>query len=314
MPTVLLPRASIRHRHDWMATILWRMDSAPQWDLFRTFEAVARKGTFTAAARALDLSQSTVSRHIALLEGESGAPLLTRAKTVELTERGRALLEAIQPMVSAATAARTALASEPEIEGELTITTVGEVLRWVLAPRLGDLYRSFPRLRLRVLADNQVHSLAANEADMALRMRRPERGELVSKRLGKESFGFFVARSVELGKETPWLGLTGSLSHIAEHVHASRAFSSRPPRLLVEDLEALGMAVHAGLGVAVLPRRFAARFDDLIEVRPGTVGAKDLGPIPTRAVYLVVHRAKARLPNVRAVARWLEGVFKGLDH
>ncbi|MFO0551119.1 MAG: LysR family transcriptional regulator [Polyangiaceae bacterium] len=312
MSVVLPPRGPTHHRQIWMAAILWRMDGAPQWDLFRTFEAVARKGTFTAAAGALDLSQSTVSRHIALLEEESGAPLLTRGKTVELTERGRSLLEAIGPMVSAATAARTALTSEPEVEGEITLTTVGEVLRWVLAPRLGDLYRVYPRLRLRVLADNQVHSLAANEADMALRMLRPARGELVSRRLGKESFGFFAGRALELGKATPWLGLTGSLSRIPEQAHAARAFAGRPARLLVEDLEALGMAAHAGLGVAVLPRRFAARFDTLVEVRPSAVGAKELGPIPTRAVYLVIHRAKARLPTIRAVARWLEGVFKAL--
>ena len=288
------------------------MDAVPQWDLFRTFEVVARKRTFTAAARALGLSQSTVSRHVALLEGQSGTPLLSRGQTVELTERGRALLDAVLPMVSAATAARAALVSEPEIEGTVTITTVGEVLRWVLAPRLGDFQRSFPRLRLKILADNQVHSLAADEADMALRMARPARGELFSKRLGRETFGLYAARSLALVPTTPWLGLTGSLGRIPEQAHAARAFASRPPRLLVEDVETLAIAAGAGLGVAVLPRRLAARFE-LVEVRPSAVGAKELLPIPARAVYLVLHRSKARLPNVRAVAHWVEDVFKALE-
>lgn len=289
------------------------MDSTPQWDLFRTFETVARKATFTAAAKALHLSQSTVSRHIALLEGQSGAPLLSRGRTVQLTERGRAVLEAIAPMVSAATAARTALVSEPEVEGEVTIATVGEVLRWVLAPRLADLYRSFPRLRLRLLAGNQVHSLAAGEADLALRMTRPARGELVARRLAVETYGLFAARSLALGKATPWLGLTGSLSRIPEQMHAARAFAKRAPRLLVEDLEALGMAARDGLGVAVLPRRFAARHAELVEVRPAAVGARPLAAIPARAVYMVVHRSRARLPKVRAVAQWLDAVFKDVD-
>ena len=49
-----------------------------QWDLLRTFEAVARLGSLTAAARALGSSQSTVSRHLARLEDVAGSPLLLR--------------------------------------------------------------------------------------------------------------------------------------------------------------------------------------------------------------------------------------------
>jgi len=293
------------------------MAAEPPWDLFRTFAAVIRCGGFTAAARGLRLSQSTISRHVALLEEDAGSPLFERTAPVQLTERGTALLAAVEAMGAAAAKAHAALESTAEVEGEVTLTTVGEIVRWVLARRLADLYRSFPLLRVTILADNRVHSLAGNEADIALRMARPSRGELVARKLAVESFGLYASSLLELGPGAPWLGLGGSLARIPEQGHARRAFASRAPRLLVEDVDSLGIAVEAGLGVAVLPRLYAARLERVVEVRPSSVGARDLGPIASRALWLVVHRSKRNLPKVRAVSEWLGSVFdaaKGRRH
>lgn len=276
-----------------------------EWDLLRTFEAVARLGSFTAASKTLGLSQSTVSRHLSKLEEGAGSPLLLRETPIQLTRRGEALLAAIQPMVDAAVAARAALDDTPELSGEVTITTVGEMVRWVLVGLLPGFYAMYPRLRLRILADNQITSLAAGEADVALRFVRPGRGDLVTRKLRSESYGFFASAALDLHPEVPWLGLTGSLSRIPEQRHAERAFADRPARLLVEDVETLGMAVDAGLGVAILPRAFVARVSGLVEVTPEAVGARDLGEIARRDVWLVVHRSRQRLPKVRAVVQWL---------
>ena len=286
------------------------MTQETQWDLFRTFEAVARLGTLTAAAKALGVSQSTVSRHLAALEEDAGSPLLLRQSPSKLTERGEALLAAIAPMVDAALIARAALADRPELEGQVTVATVGEVVRWTLTRKLASFYRAYPRIGLRILADNRISSLAAGEADVSLRMTRPERGELFARKLSTVSFGFFVAASLEPSPTMPWLGLTGSLATIAEARHATRAFrpAVRPPRLLVEDVESLGLAVQAGTGAAILPRSFAARLA-VEEVSPKAVGAEDLGPIPDRELWMVVHRSKQRVANVRAVMGWLSRVF-----
>lgn len=289
------------------------MTSDAQWDLFRTFEAIVRRGSFTAAAKALGLSQSSVSRHLARLEADAGAPLLARTTPVHPTARGAALLAAILPMVDAATVARATLASTPELRGQITITTVGEVVRWALTPALGAFYRAYPELRLRILADNQVRSLAADEADIALRLARPARGEVYARKLRVETYGLFAAATLlarlPRPAELPWLGLTGSLAQIAEQRHAERAFASRPPRLLVEDVESLGHAIQAGMGVGVLPRGFAARLSGVDEVRAAQVGARELGPIPSRALWLVVHRRKRSIPGVRAVIDWLEATL-----
>jgi DNA-binding transcriptional LysR family regulator len=285
--------------------------ASASWDLLRTFEAVARHGSLTAAAHRLGVSQSTVSRHLLRLEEDAGSPLLLRETPARLTARGAALLAAVQPMVEAALGARAALESTSELRGQVTVTTVGELLRWVLARELPRFFEAHPHLRLRVLANNQIDSLAAGDADIALRLARPLRGELVTRRLATESFGFFAASSLRLDAEVPWLGLTGSLARIPEQRHAERAFASRRARLLVEDIESLGLAVQAAMGVAILPRQLAARLVDVDEVRPAAIGARDLGPVAARDVWMVVHRSKQREPKVRAVMGWLERALGG---
>jgi len=283
------------------------------WDHLRTFEAVARLGSLTAASVALGVSQSTVSRQLSRLEESAGSPLLLRESPVRLTERGDVLLAAIEPMLDAALSARAALEHTPELRGQVTITTVGELVRWVLVEQLATFYADHPALGLRILADNQLSSLAAGEADVSLRLMRPERGDLIAQKVFTESYGLFISGKSTPSVSTPWLGLTGSLSLVPEQRHAERVFASRPPRLLVEDVESLGGAVESGLGVAVLPLGFASRLEGLVEVVPGQVGGRDVGPIPSRALWLVVHRSKQHVPKIRAVIAWLNEVFENLD-
>lgn len=276
------------------------------WDALRTFHAVAKHGGFAAAGRALGISQSTVSRHIAELEGK-GAPLFSRLRAGELTERGAGLLAVVEPMAAAASGVSLALSSS-ELDAEVTLTTVGELVRWVLAAQLPSLFRAHPRLRLTIHASNENQSLAADEADVALRMERPPKGDLFAKKLATESFALFASSSLPLNDETPWLGFSGSLARVPEARVAVRAFAGRPPRLLVPDIDSLGLAVEAGVGMAVLPRLYATRLKDVVEVSPRAVS---VGPLTPRSLYFVVHRKKRDWPKIRAVADWLGRVFAG---
>jgi DNA-binding transcriptional LysR family regulator len=282
------------------------------WDHLRTFESVARLGSLTAAAKALGVSQSTVSRQLKQLETRAGSPLLLRDTPVTLTPRGTELLAAIAPMLESALAAESALDDRPELHGIVSVTTVGELVRWVLVPAIPKFFARHPRLGLRVLADNRVSSLAAGDADIALRFVRPRRGDLVARKIHTEHYGLFASKGLQLHPEVPWLGLAGSLAGINEQQHAQRAFADRAPRLLVEDLESLGMAVRDEVGVAVLPRGFGSRLPDVVEVEPAAVGALDIGPVASRALWMVAHGSKARVPKVRAVMDWVVEVFETL--
>src|ERR1700755_490396 len=71
----------------------------------RTFVTIARLGSFSAAARELGYTQSGVSQHIAVLEADVGAVLLTR-RPVAVTEGGARPLEQAEPILLRLDAAR----------------------------------------------------------------------------------------------------------------------------------------------------------------------------------------------------------------
>jgi DNA-binding transcriptional LysR family regulator len=276
-----------------------------EWEHLRTFEAVARLGSLTKAAKALGVSQSTVSRHLDRLEASARSPLLLRESPAKLTERGEAVLGSIGQMIEGALAARCALEQSEALSGEVTVTTVGELLRWRLVSRMSSFDALHPQVRVRVLVNNGIHSLAADEADIALRWVRPQRGELVGRRLRVESYALCAARGLRLGPEVAWLGLAGALADIPEQRYAARVFEGRAAKWRVEDLESLGRMVEAGLGVGVLPRRFAARLKEVREVSAQEVGGQAGGALPERALWMVMHQSKQRIPRVRAVSEWL---------
>ena len=284
-----------------------------EWDLFRTFEVVARLGSLTAAAQALGVSQSTVSRHLMRLEKKAGSPLLLRETPICLTQRGEALLSSIQPMVNASLVAESVLEEEVELRGEVTITTTGELIRWVLADHFASFFAVYPSLQLRILADNRVNSLAAGEADIALRFQQPTRGELIAKRIYTERYGCFLSKELTFQPDVPWLGLAGSLSQLREQMWAAQIFEGRTPRLLLEDFESLGKAVEAGLGIALLPLGVARELKGVVHIPFEAFGIEDEEAIPTKKLWMVVHRSKQRLPKVRAVMEWLSEIFAALS-
>ncbi len=277
------------------------------WELLHTFETIARLGSLTAAARALGVSQSTVSRQLSRLEEDAGSPLIVRETPIRLSDRGIALREALKPMAMAAVGVADALDRRPSIQGLVTIATVGELLRWVLVNHLPKLAQAHPDLELKILAGSEVASLASGEADIALRFAKPTRGDLVAQRLHTEHYGFFVGQTLNAHQSTDWLGLAGSLAHLPEQRAAEIAFEGRRPRFLLEDVESLAKAVQANLGVAVLSKGLAASYK-LRAVEPEDVGASETA-IPSRGLWLVVHSSKQKLPKVRAVATWLRSAL-----
>jgi DNA-binding transcriptional LysR family regulator len=78
----------------------------PGWELWRTFDAVMREGSLSAAARTLSLTQPTAGRHIAELEAALGAgALFTRSgRGLQPTEVAEALAPHAQVMAAAAAA------------------------------------------------------------------------------------------------------------------------------------------------------------------------------------------------------------------
>src|SRR5688572_14429819 len=169
--------------HSGMAKkVAHRQSSLENWGDLDLFLKVARAGSFTAAARALGIEQSTVSRRIRQLEQDLELTLFERQATRSiLTPIGETLAkraEAIEANVHAFV--DEAQGSEREVSGTVRIALTESIAVYSVIPDvLPVLRKAYPHLKIELLTSYAVARLGQREAEIALRFFRPESGDLV---------------------------------------------------------------------------------------------------------------------------------------
>ena len=163
------------------------------WSAIRDFLAVAETGSLSAAARQLKVSQPTLSRRIADLEESLSATLFLRTpKGLLLTETGEGMLKDARNMETLALAIeRQADAGREALEGTLRVSaTEGLGVKW-LPKCLKSFHDRYPRLQVEILIDNRTVNLVRREADIALRLFRPEQPDLIARKIGSIHMGMY---------------------------------------------------------------------------------------------------------------------------
>lgn len=171
------------------------------WNHIRAFLATAETGSFSAAARQLRQTQPTLSRQIAALEQDLGVMLFERVgRTLEITQAGLELLDHTRKMGDAANRiALTASGQAQSIEGRVRITASDVMSAYVLPDLLREIRTQAPRLRIDVIASNDIQDLMRREADIAIRHVRPDQPDLIAK-LVQEASGHFYATTEYLNR------------------------------------------------------------------------------------------------------------------
>jgi DNA-binding transcriptional LysR family regulator len=135
------------------------------------FVAVIENGGFSAAARALGVSTSAISKRVNQLEQHLGAQLLHRTtRKLSLTEAGERYFEHAALALSAATdaeAAVTELQGEPQ--GNLKISSPMSFGRLHVAPLIPKFLKRYPRLTVELVMDDRTVDLVAERLDIAIR-------------------------------------------------------------------------------------------------------------------------------------------------
>ncbi|NBB96905.1 MAG: LysR family transcriptional regulator [Alphaproteobacteria bacterium] len=166
------------------------------WSHLQSFLRVAQAGSLSAAARASGQSQPTLGRHIRALETTLGQPLFSRQPDGQkLTAVGAALLDDARAMQDAAARmAMTAAGASARLEGTVRITAARVVAHWHLPPILARLRTEEPGIQIDLVASDTAENLLFGEADIALRMFRPDRGDLMAQKLADLPLGLYAAR------------------------------------------------------------------------------------------------------------------------
>jgi len=155
------------------------------WALVRSFLAVLDAGSLMGAARRLGAHQPTLSRHVAELEAQLGAPLFERTgRGAVPTAMALAIAEPARRMEEAAAAMGRSFAVRAQASsGTVRVTTSLVAATWLLPAVIGELQLAEPGITIELVASNQLSNLLRREADIAVRMVRPVQGSLVARKL-----------------------------------------------------------------------------------------------------------------------------------
>lgn len=137
------------------------------------FIAAAEAGSVTGAARALSISQSSVTEAIRALEDDLGVSLFDRqARGLEITHKGSAFLRHARQILADVATARSSFREEAETaSGRLSLGVTSLVAGYVLSDMLARFRRAYPKVTLNVIEDNGdyiQHLLIGGELDVAV--------------------------------------------------------------------------------------------------------------------------------------------------
>jgi DNA-binding transcriptional LysR family regulator len=249
------------------------------------FVRVVDEGSFSAAARALHLPKSSVSRAVSLLEEALGARLLQRStRQIRLTEAGTTFYERASRGLAGVEEAASAVADlQGSLRGPIRITAPGDAGAWLLAPLVARFAAEHPAVYVELVLTGRVVDLVAEGFDFALRAAPMHDSALVARKLAPVEVALWAAPAYLARRGTPT-----RVADLAEH----DCVLFRPDRgratwklegpageervavagpVGADDFTFVQRIVLAGTGIGLLPSflcQGATRDGDLVRVLP----------------------------------------------
>lgn len=287
------------------------------WDDLRVFLAVARNRRVGPAARALGIDATTIARRLQRLEAALDSQLFEQVGADRiLTLRGSALLAHAESVEGATLEALADVKGERHsLHGHIRLSVAEGFGTYILAPALPAFHAAHPGIRLDVITASGFLNPSKREADMAVMLARPQRGDLHVQKLGDYRLRLYASRSYLATRGEPQ-----DRSALKDHALVGYV----PDFLFSPELDYLD-EVHTGLeaslrsssigiqrrlvidggGLGILPDFMVADADDLVVVLPGDV-------VITRSFWLVTHSNQRKLARIAAVSNLLRTCAEGL--
>ena len=286
------------------------------WELYRSFLGVLQEGSLSGAARALGVAQPTVGRHIAALEKALKLPLFTRSQAGLLpTEAALALRSDAEAMASTAAALQRTAASQGEgVRGTVRVTASEIIGVEVLPLILTRLRTQYPELKIELLLSNRVQDLLHREADIAVRMLRPQQELLVARRIGEVELGLHAHQSYLQQHGTPHtradlaqhalIGFDTETPFIRSVGKSLQGVFTRDNFALRSDSDLAHWAlIQAGAGIGICQVALARRRPELVRLLPEQVTL----PLET---WITMHENLRHSPRCRAT---FDALVEGLE-
>ena len=205
--------------------------------------------------------------------------------------------------------ARTLASSQTQAAGTVRITASVPVAVFLLPPVLARMRLRLPEVQVEVVSDNAVSNLLRREADIALRMVRPQQNSLVAKKIGNVELGIYAHKNY-LARHSPVRAPADLLRHeligndtdptILDGFAANGYPITREVfALRTDDFIVQWQAVRNGLGIGFFADYLTRSDPDVVRLL-----AKQL-KVPPLPMWLAVHREIRTNPRIRQVYDFL---------
>ena len=287
------------------------------WELIQAFSTVAKSGSLSKAAKALNTSQPTLSRQIALLEKRLEITLFERStQGLKITDLGAKLIESSDMMLQASEQfMRTASGSTLSLAGNVRISANEVIGLYYLPEAITEFNQRYPEIQVEIDISNQSTSLHKRDADIALRMFRPTQPELIAKRLPNIELNF-VASNDYLRK----YGHPKNLQEIAQHTLIGYDKDSQ----FIKSIKKLGFPIsekdfylktdflplqielaRKGAGITITHKHLINQWSELNEIMSDVT-------LPHLELWLVCHADVQHNRRIRVLMSYLTIYFEEL--
>ena len=262
----------------------------------RAFAALARRGSFSAAAEELVISQPAVSKHVAELEAELGTPLVVRgSRRIRLTPAGEFVADHIERAEAlVAQAGRGARSLAGAETGRLAIATSGTGM-YLAIDAISEFHAAHPRVELDVqigTSEPIVELVRAHRAELAIVGGFTAARDVESETLVEDDIVLVAAPAVARSRPTlrdlerlTWISREEGSSTRAAFEAAWRDLGITPTgRISLPSWEAVKLAVAKGAGVSGI-----SRYAVTTEVAAGTLAVLKVPGWRVRRHFSLVH-------------------------
>jgi len=246
------------------------------------FTRVVERGSFTAAAKAIGLPKSSVTRGIARLERELNVRLIQRTTRQRgVTDAGRELFERVRGAVGALEDATDTVREHGHAPaGVVRVTANPDSWMMGLPEALADLRSKLPRIHVELIVTTRIVDLVAEGIDLGLRAGKLADSSMIARRVGDTNAGLFASKAY-LKKR----GLPTKLAQLEDHdciLFRGRdgrgTWSLDGPRgkrivevrgvASVDDFWFVAKMIAEGMGIGLLPLFIAHRHGGFERVLP----------------------------------------------
>lgn len=277
-----------------------------KWDRLRVLLALSREGSLSAAARLLGVDHTTVARHVESLEETLGAPLFERgAEGLCPTLLGEEIIASAERMEAEVLGLLRRLdSSGDKVTGLVRLTAPPTLCSQLLVPMLKDFRATHPGMQINLIGDNRRLDLGRREADVALRLKRPDAPDLVARPLGKLPFAWYAAaQDLRPFENQMFLGFDDASVHTTPQAYFDKLVPAERIVMRSNLSEILLEAARAGLGCVVTPCLVGDQYPGLRRV----AAPQDMDPM---TLWLVYHEDLRRSPRLRAAVDLIDAMIE----